>query len=597
MNLRRLLLIASLLLALPLAPSFAPAQSLDQYGGYAGLSVPGGATGHFRVVKLNNRWVFATPEGNAFWMRGVYVVSPSGTEVTFPDKYPDKNTWGVQAVRRMRAWGFNTVGEYADPSALPVRTYGGTYANPEKLPFIRLIRPSQFALNNRFGWAGRPNPEVGHGVKSLVLGLDPNVYKGGWGWRGSPLPDVFDANFEATVAGVARDTKTAATATTQAWTPVFWTPATPTGLRDSPWVVGTSIDDADWTWGFKRTTDPHIGWIVLVTAPTQSGPATPYPGISVPAYRDPKVYSKYALRDFLAARYGSIAALNAAWGSTYTTFDSNGGWPLGRGLLDESGRNPWTLTNTQYSGLQNPAVQKDLDDFMYLFARRYFGLAVTYLKEVQPNHPVFTQAPLHDSKPLILKAARDAGIDVLQLHVSSYATETSGQPGLAELETRYLRTSYEAFGGPIFFWTTFTAQADSPMAGHPNAWGPFDAQTQEARAAGYAAFLRRLLNWRSADGTNHVVGINWWSWTDKASGGENANFGLVSIRDNAYDGKEAVRSIGRNTAGYATGGEARDYGDFLAIAHGANRDVDVGLRQEIEAWTRSRESTHRESRP
>ena len=91
MNLRTrtsfLLLVASLFLT----PSITPAQTLDQYGGYTGIAVPGGGTGYFRVAKMNNRWIFVTPDGNAFWMRAVYYTgytSDGGTYV--PDGHQGK---------------------------------------------------------------------------------------------------------------------------------------------------------------------------------------------------------------------------------------------------------------------------------------------------------------------------------------------------------------------------------------------------------------------------------------------------------------------------------------------------------------------------
>jgi len=54
MSIRRTLSFLLLIAFLLLVPSLAPAQTLDQYGGYKDMPVPGGATGRFRVAKLNN---------------------------------------------------------------------------------------------------------------------------------------------------------------------------------------------------------------------------------------------------------------------------------------------------------------------------------------------------------------------------------------------------------------------------------------------------------------------------------------------------------------------------------------------------------------
>jgi hypothetical protein len=65
-----------------------------------------------------------------------------------------------------------------------------------------------------------------------------------------------------------------------------------------------------------------------------------------------------------------------------------------------------------------------------------------------------------------------------------------------------------------------------------------------------------------------VVGIKLWSYSD--SWGEKANWGLVSLSDNAYDGREAVRARGVDPWGYPTGGEERDYGDFVSAVSRIN---------------------------
>ena len=193
MNLRRLLLIASLILAFSLVPSFAPAQTLDQYGGYKELPVPGGGTGYFRVAKLNNRWVFATPLGNAFWMRSVYVVNSMDAGKAYDDaiKYKyggSRALWASQSITRLMSWGFNAIGEYAATGSwnvLPVGTYNSP-ANRVKAPFIRLIRPSTYAYG---------------AVKDIVFGTDPTVYTG---WRGN-FYDVYDPAWPAVVARWAND--------------------------------------------------------------------------------------------------------------------------------------------------------------------------------------------------------------------------------------------------------------------------------------------------------------------------------------------------------------------------------------------------------
>src|SRR5216110_1290686 len=75
--------------------------------------------GFFRVKKVNNRWMFVTPAGNAFWMLGVFATEVDTRFIDLEAKCGGRPTWGVQVTRRMKAWGFNTLGEYASAYVLP----------------------------------------------------------------------------------------------------------------------------------------------------------------------------------------------------------------------------------------------------------------------------------------------------------------------------------------------------------------------------------------------------------------------------------------------------------------------------------------------
>ena len=65
-----------------------------------------------------------------------------------------------------------------------------------------------------------------------------------------------------------------------------------------------------------------------------------------------------------------------------------------------------------------------------------------------------------------------------------------------------------------------------------------------------------------------VSGFRWWALHD--SWGEKENWGLISLKDNPYDGRSAVVRLGTDPWGYATGGEEKNYGDFIDTAHSAN---------------------------
>jgi agarase len=521
-------------------------EGVDRYGGYEGLRVPGGATGFFRLEKVGLRWVFVTPEGNAFWLRGVYGVDWGGREhrTVASAKYPQGETW-TQAVRRLKGWGFNALGEYANLGALPVAAYGGR-PNPEKMPFIWIANGTRYGMRN---------PEHPH--KNLYAGVDrsqnPTVHLG-------IFPDVFDPNFDRNVADFASDLYG-----NPAWGSVF-----AGQLATTPWLIGVTTDDADYTTGFgpgpegapsQGKIHPHLGWVVAVTAPSQ--PKGGADGKTV-TYTDTKVYAKYAWRDFLAAKYGSLDALNRAWGATYTTLDTDGGWPRGRGLLDESGKGPWLGGDGNRLTTAAPAVRADLDEFLGRLAERYFSIYAAKLRQYLPRHLVFSPASMQAGtrRPILEAAGRH--LDAIQV---------SGVPGGPSYPL--YRRAYEIAGKPLFVWTTFTAQADANLlAPDLSGWGPaYNKRTQGDRGEAYAAELGTLLNLRSSSGDLFVVGIDWWAWVDTVVGGENMNFGLVTVRDNAYDGREAVTPIGADPWGYRYGAESRNYGDFLRHAVAAHSAI------------------------
>lgn len=528
----------------------APEPRLDRYGG---LIVNGGyhhrtaASTRFRTQKINGRWLLLTPVGNPYWMLGVFDVDLAATrfqghfsqrELSL-SKYGSEAIWARQAVRRLRRWGFNCLAEYASEYALPVPLYDRP-GNSERMPFMAMIRPSAFSLTNR--WNFGPGP-----VKDIVAGTDPAVYRG---WRGSTAPDVYDPNFAPYAAGEAS--------------------ALAHHLGRSPFLVGLATDDADDLYGFGPGPDPavarlhpHLGWMVLITNFAQTHNA-----VLGMRYRDIRLHSKFALRDALQHRYGTVTRLNEAWGARYTSFDSDGGWPHGHGLMDESGRSSWLGgEGTRMVGAR-AALHDDLDAFLLAFAETYFQATTRALHRAFPGFLVFGPATLNGWNGLtrapILQAA-GAALDVVQANTAT--------------DEILLRTVAACGDVPLVTWTGMVANADSDLYAFPD---PGDGAplyaSQPLRGAAYAAVLTSEFT-RAVKGCCPVVGTKFWAFAD--SWAEKMNWGLVSLRDNAYDGVEAVRRHGRDAWGFVTGGEARDYGDSLSTISACNSKVYRQLRQEL----------------
>jgi hypothetical protein len=345
------------------------------------------------------------------------------------------------------------------------------------------------------------------------------------------------------------------------------------------------MDDSDHLFGFgpgpgspgrNRVLDPHIGWIVAVTRPTQQHNyelGKPFGLKREVEYDNQAVYSKYAWRDFLRAKYGSLENLNAAWGSHYSTWESDGGWPEGHGLLDENGRHPWIGADYERLSDTAPPVAADMDAFLERFADRYFSVVAAAIRAATPNHLVLSPSMLNahrglSRRPILRAAGRYC--DLIQVHQDP---DTPALIGVTYQETRK----------PLISWVGIAARADSAVD-TPSDQG--EVKTQGDRGALYQRLVKTLLSYHSDDGSYPMVGLDWWEYMDKVD--ERVNWGLVTPQENAYDGREAVVRHGRDRWGYPTGGEQRNYGDFLSRATSANIEAMRKLQDEAKKEKRRR---------
>jgi hypothetical protein len=506
--------------------------SLDAYGGAISAPAPGGATGYFHIVKDGSRWVLADPDGNLFWMFSSYVVDMGDGGSTYStavqNKYGSTEGWAAQATARLESWGFNTIGPQpgvGSHNVLPVSTYNAP-PNPHPMPFLRYIDLSSWCVRN-------PSFQV----KNLYNGLNLAVFS-----VPRTFPDVFDPHWVACANYYATHGDGS------------FTPNLP---QNEPWMIGTWLGDADYLYGFGRGPQtpggahPHLGWIAATTSPTQSsGPNGDFSNLY--SYTNSTVYTKLAWQSYLEAKYGTIQALDAAWGSNYTTFGSAGGWPKkttgGTGLLDEDGSSPWMGNGSAGLVGANANVAADLNAFLGEIARQYFSVAVSACKTAYPNHLVFGPGSLNArTYPQVLDAAGKY-LDVVEVWVEPK-------------HVGRLAHAWDVARKPLVVWTTLTSQQDSRMRGA--AWagactGNYDFCTQRERGQGYAALVANYWNLQAAGNVHPVVGLDWWSWADQVTNGENMNFGLVSLRDRPYENRGT------------TSGQSRS---FLPLVSQANRTI------------------------
>ncbi len=85
--------------------------SLDRFGGWKKLA--GAKTGFFHTQKIEGRWWLVTPEGNAFFSKGVDNVGYRPEAASSPKAPTDPQAWAASAAQQLRRWNFNTVGAWS----------------------------------------------------------------------------------------------------------------------------------------------------------------------------------------------------------------------------------------------------------------------------------------------------------------------------------------------------------------------------------------------------------------------------------------------------------------------------------------------------
>lgn len=517
---------------------------LDIYGGCAVCGITGQVTGFFHLEKINGRWWFIDPLGNPFWMKAIYALDHNaiGGKTAAIAKYGSLEIWADQVNRRMKAWEFNTVGEYSQNRVRPYGTFGGSPPPDSlKLPAIAHKIVSSQALSNSRGWIPEP-------VNDIIVGVPTSTYNG---WR-APLVDVYDPDYTTVVQKAVEELDTDIVG----------------GLASQQWIIGVTLDDADELFGFKgegagggKIDYPHPSFLILATNPTRQGAA------------DPTVYSKLALRDFLQQKYGTLASFNAAWGSTYTSWDSAGGFGTGTGLLDEDGNasnHPWVGSDPYDLSDAAPAVKQDLDDFLFVFATHYFKTVHDAFRAVDSNHLLFGPGSIGAHGGRVRAQVLQAGKPYVDAWQFTFDRDPFRNPTYGD-SVSGLIFNYDQTGQPAFTWMGQSANLDSPLTAEPDPWPMGDATTQEERALMVEYMITTVINLQGSNGDHFIVGYDFWSWGDNTR--EKTNWGLVTFSDNAYDGKEAAIATGTDPWGFPTGGEAANYGDFLSTIIQLNKDI------------------------
>ncbi|MEM1167402.1 MAG: hypothetical protein AAGI30_14070 [Planctomycetota bacterium] len=207
--------------------------------------------------------------------------------------------------------------------------------------------------------------------------------------------------------------------------------------------------------------------------------------------------------DFLVDRYGSVEALNAAYGTSITFF---GG-----------------LTRSLMLGVSTPAAQADRAAFEALAAEAWFSQAAAGVREIDPD--------------LLILGSRfayrvpDEVVAAVGRHCDAVSTNMYRITPSPDEST--LQSFFDLTGKPILI-TEFSWRAVENSSGNLNTQGAGGTvQTQAERADNYDAYVTSLAK------LPFIVGTHWFEYTDQSPqgrfDGEDSNYGMVDIFDQPYD--------------------------------------------------------------
>ena len=430
-----------------------PFKDRDRYGGWQ--SGPRSeATGWFRTEHRDGKWWLVTPTGSLFLSIGVDCVGygqrtyvsgredwfewlPAREDERFRSFYGD----GYRAhsmAERIGSEG-SVFGFYA---ANLLRKYGDHWQTRWRETCYRRLQV--WGFNTVGNWSQRDvllNSPLPFVASSRIADVPPIAgARGHW----AAMFDVYDDSFPVAAAASAARAAGA--------------------YANNPLCIGYFIDN-------------ELAWNG-VTEGVLKSPA-----------RQP---ARKKLIELLRDRYESIEHLNAAWESTFASWDTIG--DVGR---------------------RCDAMQADLDEYLFRFAKTYFKTIADALDAVAPNQLYLGCRFSNQPEPVVRACA--AHVDVVSYN--RYVQEVDC--GTFDLPADR--------GKPVIIGEFHFGALDRGMF-HG---GLVPVENQAQRAAAYQRY------WRSVASCPVTVGAHWFQFVDEPItgryfDGENYNIGFVDVTDTPY---------------------------------------------------------------
>ena len=436
----------------------------DQYGGWkSGPRLQ--PTGFFRVEKYQGKWWRVDPEGSLFWSHGIDCVhKEAATPITDREHYfrslpepgsPFARFYGNGSWAPHGYYQTHTPYKTYDFAAANLlQKYGADYDQIHAELTHRRLK--SWGLNTIANWSDRRIYGLRKTPYTATLSPSSKSLEGSEGYWGK-FYDVFDPSFRESIRrGIEREKRAAV---------------------DDPWCLGFFVHN-------------EIAW----------GDDT---SLAVATLRSPALQAaKRVMVDDLKSRYQDVAKLNAAWGATYSSWES-------------------LLQSTNAPDLKKAG--EDLRSFYTRFAETYFEVIRDELKKTAPK-----QLYLGCRFAWVNDRAARAGAkfcDVVSYNRYEYSVADLKLP--------------DNLDKPLIIGEFHFGALDRGMF-HT---GLRVTASQQDRAAKYKAYVEGALR------NPALVGTHWFQFKDQATtgrpDGENYQIGFLDICDTPYaETIAAAREVG-----------------------------------------------------
>ncbi|WP_010166088.1 Ig-like domain-containing protein [Candidatus Epulonipiscium viviparus] len=435
------------------------------YGGYKNEALRQEATGHFYTTKINDIWTLIDPEGYPFFSTGFGIVRKNGM-----DTWIDGRNYMFQELPAKNGEFADHYGKASGMQAPFGQKYGTSFSfysmNLEKKYGSDWLQDwGDMAIDRFEAW----------GLTSLGAWAEPDLFFGKGDTHKTPyaaftwttvssgkhvrlhdtIPDAFDPEFEKSTVAAIKDQ------------------AVRYGIHEDPYCFGVYVDN-EYPWGTNMTNNNLVKAIF-----------------------DDDVASEksYAKRHFVAVledKYGSISALNSAWGSNLSSFAELGKPYTGKIAAEDASMVVSQLSD-QYYKVVDSVVTELLPGTMYLGSRN-----TEWGTPIEVIHSAIKY------------------VDILSFN--NYNPDVQRES-----------FKFEEYDMPMIIGEFCFSATD---AGH---FSPttMAVSSQQDRADAYINYVESALK------SGKFVGVHWFQYYDepilgRSWDGENFNLGFVDVTDQPY---------------------------------------------------------------